>query len=467
MTDQRGVVHTYTYNERRQLTVDGATTIPGGGTTIDDYVQSIARTYDDRGRVTNVYSYSGSGGSGTVRNRIEYQYRDGAGGNTGAVRLTRERHGSANDFRQVQYLEDDSVSSNVYNDRLRLVQIILYPTPMRVNFRRNPTAGVYIPDNTLDDRLDRVTALMVLPDGGSWEREVEYEYAGADRLVQTHYRVPKVTLPMMGVKGGGPKSYGAWDRFGRRVRTRWADSNGAVTLTDQFDHTYDYAGNRLTRNIVTSVTNYSSDVKDQVYTYDGLQRLKTFDQGTLSGTTISGTPKLQQNWTLDQLGNWEEFEDETNGDGTFDLEQERTHLDANEIDTITASPGTDWADPIYDKAGNMTTSPQPGSLNNSYALKYDAWNRLVEVKNGPTVVQANQYDGLNRRTIRDESGVGGDKRHFFYLMDWQVLEEVNEVSGVIGPDPVAQYVYHPQYIDSIAMRLWDNGSSVVDHYYLQ
>ena len=42
----------------------------------------------------------------------------------------------------------------------------------------------------------------------------------------------------------------------------------------------------------------------------------------------------------------------------------------------------------------------------SYTLKYDAWNRLVEVKDG-TVVQANEYDGLNRRLIRDESSGSG------------------------------------------------------------
>ncbi|MCH7752265.1 MAG: hypothetical protein IH898_08945 [Planctomycetes bacterium] len=39
------------------------------------------------------------------------------------------------------------------------------------------------------------------------------------------------------------------------------------------------------------------------------------------------------------------------------------------------------------------------TLSSSYTLKYDAWNRLVEVKDG-TVVQANEYDGLNRRIVK-------------------------------------------------------------------
>ena len=54
----------------------------------------------------------------------------------------------------------------------------------------------------------------------------------------------------------------------------------------------------------------------------------------------------------------------------------------------------------------MTTIPQPLAPSSSYTLKYDARNRLVEVKDG-TVVQANEYDGLNRRIIRDESSGSG------------------------------------------------------------
>jgi hypothetical protein len=47
-----------------------------------------------------------------------------------------------------------------------------------------------------------------------------------------------------------------------------------------------------------------------------------------------------------------------------------------------------WADPAYDAAGNMTLMPQAGrpggSTGKSDALKYDAWNRLVQYKDHPT-----------------------------------------------------------------------------------
>ncbi len=56
----------------------------------------------------------------------------------------------------------------------------------------------------------------------------------------------------------------------------------------------------------------------------------------------------------------------------------------------------------------------------------------------------------NRRIVRDETGGSGNRRHFYYNNQWQVLEERVEVSDAIDPDPLAQYVYHPEYVDSIA-----------------
>ena len=139
-----------------------------------------------------------------------------------------------------------------------------------------------------------------------------------------------------------------------------------------------YAGNRLTRDIPSSL--YSTNDRDQAYTYDGLLRLKTFKEGTLSGTSISGTPTHEQDFTLDQLGNWPGLV--VKAAGTTTLDQTRYHNAANEIDgnsgnSITASTGTNWADPTHDAAGNMTTIPKPADLANGFTLNYDAWNRLV------------------------------------------------------------------------------------------
>jgi hypothetical protein len=73
----------------------------------------------------------------------------------------------------------------------------------------------------------------------------------------------------------------AFGRFGRAVRAAWKrHSTGA--LLDETDYTYDYAGNRLPRDIPTSL--YRTDNWDQVYAYNGLHRLATFDVGRQGGS---------------------------------------------------------------------------------------------------------------------------------------------------------------------------------------
>ena len=49
----------------------------------------------------------------------------------------------------------------------------------------------------------------------------------------------------------------------------------------------------------------------------------------------------------------------------------------------------------------MTTMPQPGNETTGLTCVYDAWNRLVEVENGSTVLATYSYDGLNRRDHRN------------------------------------------------------------------
>jgi hypothetical protein len=102
-----------------------------------------------------------------------------------------------------------------------------------------------------------------------------------------------------------------------------------------------------------------------------------FDEGSLSGMTITGTPPREQDWTLDSLGNWTDFVVEANN--TVTLNQDRTHNGANEIGPITATVGINWDDPTHDAAGNMTRFPQRHSPGKALDATYDAWNRLVKI----------------------------------------------------------------------------------------
>ena len=70
----------------------------------------------------------------------------------------------------------------------------------------------------------------------------------------------------------------------------------------------------------------------QVYAYDGLHRLQNVEGGTLSSGSITSR-QLEQDWTLDQLGNWSTFKQrDTDTGSTWDLDQDRAHNDVNEID---------------------------------------------------------------------------------------------------------------------------------------
>jgi RHS repeat-associated protein len=101
----------------------------------------------------------------------------------------------------------------------------------------------------------------------------------------------------------------------------------------------------------------------------------------------------------------------------------------------------------------MTTVPQPGSLGNSYAGTYDAWNRLVKLMNGASTVATYAYDGDTRRTTKTTTFT----RHSYYSNGWQCLEERLGGSNCVE----RQFVWGLRYIDDLITRDIDTsgGSS--------
>ena len=174
-----------------------------------------------------------------------------------------------------------------------------------------------------------------------------------------------------------------------------------------------------------------------------------------------------QDFGLEALGNWKTFKDDADGSG-WDLDQAREHNKANEIDTdnthgdadnpITGTPN--WADPIHDAAGNMTTMPQPNAPTSSYTCKYDAWNRLIETKAGENVVATYSYDGKNRRIKKTTGGVAYD---YYYNTGWRILE----IRKDSDTDPYEQYVWGIRYVHSPVCRFEDHNldESVETLYY--
>jgi RHS repeat-associated protein len=161
--------------------------------------------------------------------------------------------------------------------------------------------------------------------------------------------------------------------------------------------------------------------------YDSLNQLAAFARGTLNGTkdTIS-SPTHSQSWSLDAAGN---FSSQTT-DGT---QVNRTHNKQNQLTQVGTSNLS------FDKNGNTTTD------DSGQQYVFDAWNRLVAVKNsGGTTIVSYKVDALNRRIVENP----GTARDLYYSADWQVVEE--RWAGVTTA--TIQYVWSPVYIDALVLR---------------
>ena len=293
----------------------------------------------------------------------------------------------------------------------------------------------------MNSELSRIHSLV---DSDGTTHLADYTYLGRDRTVQVDFPQPgaKFTYIKQGSEGNGDggDQYTGWDRFGRAIDLRWIKNSSGAEL-ERLKHGYDRASNRLYRkNLVAPDT----DKQDELYTYDGLSQLSIFQRGVLNTgrTAITGTPIAEEDFTFDPTGNWNEYVRKASGTPTT---QTRTHNKANELTAIDSSSSL----VTEDAAGNMTKVPKPDDWSSAYDLKYDAWNRLVEVRDGSTVVATYAYDGLNRRT---KKVMGSDTRHFYYTDKWQIIEE--RVNASTSAD--RQFVWGIRYTDDLVLR--DKGT---------
>jgi RHS repeat-associated protein len=218
--------------------------------------------------------------------------------------------------------------------------------------------------------------------------------------------------------GDAGDPYIGLDRFGRVVDQRWIDASG--TAVDRYQYTYDRDSNR------TAKSNLLNSAFDEVYTYDDLNRL----------TQVDRNGSLYQSWDLDALGNMLSI---TDASGTT----YRTYNDQNQLLTIGSTTLA------YDNNGNMTTDDQ------GHTLIYDAWNHLVEVKNGSTTIQRFGYDGLGRMITVSHWMGGSETMNLYYSASWQV---VAEVLGT-GFDVEIENVFSPVFVDAPIFRDQDTDDS--------
>jgi RHS repeat-associated protein len=343
----------------------------------------------------------------------------------------------------VQYARDVSAPTGIFDDGLRL-EAVTYPKTSRVIFYGYEAA------NSINDRTSRIAEIRET--NGSGTQLATYEYNGTGRLVRSAYPSPvSVEQRNYDLYGHGARVYNGFDRFGRAKELIWF-SFGSNTYRDSFIYTYDFAGNRLTRDVGANLVNAGyPDTRDQKYSYDGLHRLLNYDQGTLAGVSITSS-NLQRYWELDQLGNWPKLRQGLTGSST--VLEDRSHNAVNELTGFTTP--TTITDPTYDTAGNLTLADLPENIVNyneyPWIFTYDAWNRLAKVDDNEGHIVSYEYDGLGRRTSWSSSNYGS--KHFYFNERWQLLE--SRVGSLTNP--VEQFVWHPNYVDALAVRYWDTNS---------
>jgi hypothetical protein len=247
----------------------------------------------------------------------------------------------------------------------------------------------YPSGKTLTYDYDTIGNATAIKDGT--QTLVSYEYSGGGSVMQTTYNQPGLTLDYT--------ASGALDRFGRIFDHAWKKGSTDVV---RIQHGYDRIGNRLYRNDTLHAAN------SEQYTYDGVSQIKSLKRTGYS-----------ESWNYDGTGNRLQY----NRNGSV---ENRTHNKANEIQTNCT----------HDRNGNMAVIP---------GLKgtYDAWNRLVEVRDASDVLMATYgYNGLNQRVKKT---VGTTVTTSFFNANWQELESKT------GNDTTT-YVWGLRYVDDLVLR---------------
>ena len=231
---------------------------------------------------------------------------------------------------------------------------------------------------------------------------VEYLYDGMGSTMQTTYLEPDVSLTYANV---------GLDRFGRVVNHSWMKDNDPLV---HIIHGYDYAGNRTYRHDAVHAAN------SELYDYDQINQIKSLDRGVLNTNKDTVTvSNFTESWDFDKTGNWVQYD--KNGSV-----ENRTHNAANELQGIAT----------HNANGNMTVIP-------SLKGKYDAWNRMVEVRDSSdNLIARYDYNGMNQRIPKT---VGSTVTKSFFNEQWQELEAVTD-------SELTTYVWGLRYIDDFVLR---------------
>ena len=212
-TDQRGVTHTYLYDDWGRLTEDRVTDYPDPDPHFDDSVLAVVTAYNAPGQTATVTGYDSATGRdpGNVVNQVEYDYDD-----WGNVTDAWQEHDGVVDNDEQG---EDSVKVGYTYDSLARPATVVYPASRTVRYDYGATGG-------MDDRLSRIESIT---NGADTETYAVYTYLGADTIIQSDR--PEVTGGLMLTYGDSSDDYSGFDRFGRIIDQLWQDTSGTCRCT--------------------------------------------------------------------------------------------------------------------------------------------------------------------------------------------------------------------------------------------
>jgi RHS repeat-associated protein len=441
--DQAGTVHLYAYDKFGRFLSDLATL--AAGSSLDNTIGKIDVGYEVRGMRARVTS---SGPAGYAASSSS------SSSSSGAISKVNEVKWDYNDFRQ-PVTEYQEVAGAVNTSTSRKLQYA-YASGSANTVRRIsmtlPSGQVvnydYGTANAMNDKLSRVEAIK-----DSTTTITSYKYLGMGGFVGVDYTVPGVGLSY---DGSGTK-YSGLDAFNRVIDLRWKISS---TNKVQAKYGYSRASNRTFRKDQQAHDD-GKITQDQMFWYDGLYQVVNSQRGNLtpgSGPPYTGIdPATRQQTEIfgyDQMGNWLSYNTQSPS-----LIQTRAHNKANEITSISNASNTP-IQPNYDLVGNMTQMPQPTSWTQKFTAKWDAWNRLIQLKdNTGNVLATYAYDGLFRRVTKVTSGA---TRKFYYTRSWQVAEEY--IGSATAPQ--RRYFWGLRNLnDLIRRQRYSSGTTLQDDLY--
>ncbi len=258
-TDRNGNVHQYSYDVLGRLTSDAVTTLGAG---VDGSVRRIEYAYDSQGNHISSPATTRRPAA-TSSTRCEDVY-NGLGQLTGEY----QSHSGAvvtGTTPEVQYAYTEMAGGQ---NNSRLVSMT-YPCGYVLNYNYN---------SGLDSSISRLSSIS-----DAANTLETYKYLGLDTVVERDHPQNNVNLTYISqdgdtqANGDAGDQYTGLDRFGRVVDQNWVNTTTG-TSTDRFQYGYNQDGDVLyQQNLVDAVFS-------ELYQYDNLHQLTSFQRGTLNST---------------------------------------------------------------------------------------------------------------------------------------------------------------------------------------